>query len=156
MRKIRYYEDVEIGEEFVSQTRTITESDVVSFAALSDDWSELHISEQFARGSAYGRRIAHGLLGLVITEGLKLRAGADEFAGIASLGWTWDFKGPIFLGDTIHVRCRLRDKRKTKKQGRGIFYLALQVINERGEVVQEGEHRLMVETREIAQSAYAS
>lgn len=155
MRKIRYYEDVEIGEEFVSQTRTITESDVVGFAALSSDWSELHISEQFARGSAYGRRIAHGLLGLAITEGLKLQAGADEFAGIASLGWTWDFKGPIFLGDTIHIRCRLRDKRKTKKPGRGIFFLALQVVNQRGEVVQEGEHRLMVETRENAQSAYA-
>jgi acyl dehydratase len=154
MRKIRYYEDVEVGEEFLSQTRTITESDVVAFAALSDDWSELHISEQFARKSAYGRRIAHGLLGLIITEGLKLRAGADEFAGIASLGWTWDFKGPIFLGDTIHIRCRLRDKRKTKKIGRGIFYLALQVVNEREEIVQEGEHRLMVETRENTQSAY--
>ena len=155
MRKIRYYEDVEVGEEFASQTRTITESDVVGFAGLSDDWSELHISEEFARKSAYGRRIAHGLLGLVITEGLKLRAGADEFAGIASLGWSWDFKGPIFLGDTIHVRGRLRDKRTTKKQGRGIFYLTLQVVNQRGEVVQEGEHRLMVETRDIAQSAYA-
>jgi acyl dehydratase len=155
MRKIRYYEDVEVGEELVSQTRTITESDVVSFAALSDDWSELHISEEFARKSAYGRRIAHGLLGLIITEGLKLRAGADEFAGIASLGWTWDFKGPIFLGDTIHVRGRLRDKRTTKKRGRGIFYLTLQVVNQRGEVVQEGEHRLMVETRENTQSAYA-
>jgi acyl dehydratase len=154
MRKIRYYEDVKIGEELFSQTRTITESDVVSFAALSDDWSELHISEEFARKSAYGRRIAHGLLGLIITEGLKLRAGADEFAGIASLGWTWDFKGPIFLGDTIHVCGRLRDKRTTKKQGRGIFYLTLQVVNQRGEVVQEGEHRLMVETRDIAQSAY--
>ena len=154
MRKIRYYEDVEIGEDLVSQTRTITESDVVSFAALSDDWSELHISEEFARKSAYGRRIAHGLLGLIITEGLKLRSGADEFAGIASLGWTWDFKGPIFLGDTIHVRGRLRDKRTTKKRGRGIFYLTLQVVNQRGEVVQEGEHRLMVETRENTQSAY--
>jgi acyl dehydratase len=155
MRKVRYYEDVEIGEEFVSQTRTITEADVVNFAALSDDWSELHISEEFARRSAFGMRIAHGLLGLAITEGLKLRAGADEFAGIASLGWTWDFRGPILLGDTIHIRYRLRDKRLTKKSGRGIFYLALQVINQRGEVVQEGEHRLMVETREVAQSAYA-
>jgi acyl dehydratase len=154
MRKVRYYEDVEIGEEFVSQTRTITESDVVNFAALSDDWSELHISEEFALKCAYGRRIAHGLLGLAITEGLKLRAGADKFAGIASLGWTWDFKGPIFLGDTIRVRCRLRDKRKTKKVGRGIFYLALQVVNQRGEVVQEGEHRLMMETQENPRSAY--
>jgi len=155
MRKIRYYEDVEIGEEFVSQTRTITETDVVNFSALSDDWSELHVSEEWARKSSFGRRVAQGLLGLAITEGLKLRAGADEFAGIASLGWTWDFRGPIFLGDTIHIRCRLRDKRRTKKPGRGIFYLALQVINQRGEVVQEGEHRLMVESREIAQSAYA-
>ncbi len=154
-KKIRYYEDVEINEEFTSPTRTITEADVVNFSALSDDWSEVHVSEEFAKRSAFGRRIAQGLLGLAITEGLKLRAGADEFAGIASLGWTWDFRNPIFIGDTIHIRCRLREKRKTKKAGRGIFYLALQVINQRDEVVQEGEHRLMVETREIGQSAYA-
>jgi acyl dehydratase len=155
MRKTRYYEDVELEEEFTSPTRTITETDVVTFSALTDDWSEVHVSTEFARKSAFGQRIAQGLLGLAITEGLKLRAGADEFAGIASLGWTWDFKKPIFLGDTIHIRCRLRNKRKTKKPGRGIFYLAIQVINQRDEIVQEGEHRLMVETREIGQSAYA-
>ena len=155
MRKTRYYEDVEIGEEFVSPTRTITEADVVNFSAITADWSELHVSEEWARKSAFGRRVAQGLLGLAVTEGLKLRAGADEFAGIASLGWTWEFRGPIFLGDTIHISCRLRDKRKTKKPGRGIFYLAIQMINQRQEVVQEGEHRLMVETRELGQSAYA-
>jgi acyl dehydratase len=154
MGKIRYYEDVEIGETLVSHTRTITETDVVNFAALSDDWSEVHTSEAFARGNAFGRRIAHGLLGLSIAEGLKLRAGADKFAGIASLGWTWDFRLPIFFGDTVHVKFRLRDKRKTKTPGRGIFYLAGQLINQKGEIVQEGEHRLMVETREIAESAY--
>jgi acyl dehydratase len=155
MGKIRYYEDVGIGEEFRSRTRTITETDVVSFASLSDDWSEVHISEEFAKGTAYGRRIAHGLLGLAITEGLKLRGGADQFAGIASLGWTWDFRKPVFLGDTVHVRCRLRDKRATKDPGRGIFFLALELVNQHGEVVHEGEHRLMVETRKVAKSAYA-
>jgi acyl dehydratase len=138
MRKVRYYEDVEIGEEFVSQTRTITETEVVNFAALSDDWSELHISEEFARKSAFGRRIAHGLLGLAIAEGLKLRAGADEFAGIASLGWTWDFKGPILLGDTIHIRCRLRDKRKTRSRAVEYSISRSRLVNQRGEVVQEG------------------
>ena len=106
MGEIRYYEDVAVGEEFRSRTRTITETDVVTFASLSDDWSEVHISDEFAKGTAYGRRIAHGLLGLAITEGLKLRGGADQFAGIASLGWTWDFRKPVFLGDTVHVRCR--------------------------------------------------
>jgi acyl dehydratase len=156
MGEIRYYEDVEIGEEFRSRTRTITETDVVTFASLSDDWSEVHISDEFAKGTAYGRRIAHGLLGLAITEGLKLRGGADRFAGIASLGWTWDFRKPVFLGDTVHVRCRLRDKRTTKDPGRGIFFLALELVNQRGEVVHEGEHRLMVETRKVARSAYTS
>ena len=59
MGKIRYYEDVAIGEEFRSRTRTITETDVVSFASLSDDWSEVHISEQpRARPTAAGSRTA--------------------------------------------------------------------------------------------------
>ena len=52
MGEIRYYEDVAIGEEFRSRTRTITETDVVSFASLSDDWSEVHISDEFAKGTA--------------------------------------------------------------------------------------------------------
>jgi acyl dehydratase len=61
----------------------------------------------------------------------------------------------VFLGDTVHVRCRLRDKRATKDPGRGIFFLALELVNQHGEVVHEGEHRLMVETRKVAKSAYA-
>ena len=121
MGEIRYFEDVEVGEEFRSRTRTITETDVVMFASLSSDWSEVHISEQFAKGTAFGRRIAHGLLGLAITEGLKLRGGADQYAGIASLGWTWDFRKSIFLGDTIHVRCRLRDRESVERLGRVVL-----------------------------------
>ena len=117
MGQIRYYEDVQIGEEFRSRTRTITETDVVAFASLSDDWSEVHISEEFAKGTAYGRRIAHGLLGLAITEGLKLRGGADQFAGIASLGWTWDFRKPVFLGG--YDSCPMPTPGQARDQGPG-------------------------------------
>ena len=95
------------------------------------------------------------LAGERIRQLSRPRGGADQFAGIASLGWTWDFRKPVFLGDTVHVRCRLRDKRTTKDPGRGIFFLALELVNQHGEVVHEGEHRLMVETRKIDRSAYA-
>ena len=154
MGEVRYYEDVEIGEEFRSRTRTITETDVVSFASLSDDWSEVHISEEFARGTAYGRRIAHGLLGLAITEGLKLRGGADRFAGIASLGWTWDFLLPIRIGDTLHIRFRVASMRPSNsKPDWGIVIIPVELVNQNGEIVQRGEHKLMVPRRPSAAAA---
>ncbi len=154
MSKVRYYEDVEVGEEFISPTRTITETDVVNYAYLSGDWFELHTSEEWARSGPFGQRVAHGLLGLSICDGLKHRIPDGEFAALASLGWTWDFRAPIFFGDTIHVRMRLRDKRLTKTQGRGIFFLAVELLNQRGEIVQEGEHKLLVETRDALQKAH--
>lgn len=101
-------------------------------SALSDDWSKVHVSEEWARKSPIARRIAQGLSGLAVTDGLKLRAWLDEFAAIASPAWRWNFKRPTFLDDTIHVRCRLREKRKTNRLGLGIFCLALQLINQRG------------------------
>ena len=156
MGEIRYYEDVAIGEEFRSRTRTITETDVVTLrqpVRRLERGAHQRASSPRARPTAAGSRTA--CWACAITEGLKLRGGADQFAGIASLGWTWDFRKPVFLGDTVHVRCRLRDKRTTKDPGRGIFFLALELVNQHGEVVHEGEHRLMVETRKVAKSAYA-
>jgi acyl dehydratase len=65
-----------------------------------------------------------------------------------SLGWTWDFVGPIKLGDTVHVKFRVGGMRPSKsKPGWGIVVLPSELINQRGEVVQKGEHRLMVPRR---------
>ena len=104
------FEDLHVGLRFTSPTRTVTESDVVMFAAMTGDWSELHTSEAFARQTQYGRRVAHGLLGLSIAHGLMWpRTNALRDIAIAFLGISdWRFRGPIFLGDTIHVRYRSR------------------------------------------------
>ena len=56
------WEDLHVGLAFESPTRTLTETDVVMFAAMSGDYSELHTSEAFALKTQYGRRVAHGLL----------------------------------------------------------------------------------------------
>jgi len=117
----------------------------MGFAGLSMDFFELHTNEEFARKTQFGRRVAHGLLGLALADGLKNRSEFQVHA-IASLGWTWEFTGPIFLDDTIHVRMRVAEKRASRtKPDRGIVVLALEVVNQRGEVVQKGENRLLVE-----------
>jgi len=142
-----YYEDFQVGQEWTSPTRTITEADVTAFAMLSGDWDEIHTSEDFARKeSAYKTRIAHGMLGLAIVEGLKKRIPAfADTRYIASLEWNWKFTGPILIGDTVHVKIRINNMRESKsKLERGIIWEGGRMINQRGEVVQEGEHSLMI------------
>jgi acyl dehydratase len=148
-----YYEDFQVGEEWTSPGRTITEGDVTAFAMLSGDWDEIHTNEEFSRQeSPYKTRIAHGMLGLSLVEGLKKRIPAfAETRYIASLEWNWKFTGPIFIGDTIHLKIRINNLRESQsKPDRGIIWEGGQLINQRGEVVQEGEHSLLIWRRPLA------
>ena len=143
----RYFDEIQEGEQFITPGVTVTNYHVMQFAGLSMDFFELHTSDEFARQTQFGRRVAHGLLGLALADGLKNRSDFQVHA-IASLSWNWEFTGPIFLDDTIHVRLQVKEKRVSRsKPDRGVVVLALEVINQRGEVVQRGENRLMVERR---------
>ena len=142
-----YFEDLRVGEEYVSPGRTVTEADIVAFAGLSGDYNVLHTDAEFMRASIFGERIAHGLLGLSISTGLSTRATPRPFATIAFLGLRWRFKGPIKIGDTIKVRIKIADKRETSKPDRGIVTMHRTILNQRGETVQEGETEVMVERR---------
>jgi acyl dehydratase len=143
----QYFEDIQVGDEYVSPGRTITEADIVAFAGLSGDYNVLHTDAEYMKTSIFGERIAHGLLGLSISSGLGSRAIVRPFATIAFLGLRWRFKGPIKIGDTIKVRMRVSDKKETSKPDRGIVTLQRSVLNQRGEVVQEGDTELMIERR---------
>lgn len=143
----QYFEDIQVGDEYVSPGRTITEADIVAFAGLSGDYNVLHTDAEYMKTSIFGERIAHGLLGLSISSGLGSRAIVRPYATIAFLGLRWRFKGPIKIGDTIKVRMRVSDKKETSKPDRGIVTLQRSVLNQRGEVVQEGDTELMIERR---------
>ena len=141
------YEDLHVGLEFDSPTRTITESDVMTFAGLTGDYSELHTSAAFAEQTRYGRRVAHGLLGLSVAHGLMWpRTNAMRDIAIALLGISdWRFRGPIFLGDTIRVRynvAEMRDSRSNPEQA--IVTFDVQVFNQADEMVQGGRKMLLV------------
>ena len=141
----RCWEDIEVGEEYESPGRTVTEADIVLFAGLSGDYNVLHTDAEFMKESIFGERIAHGLLGLAMQSGLLTRA-MTPYATIAFGGLRWKFKAPIKIGDTIRVRARVLAKKATKSD-RGLITLERTVLNQRDGVVQEGETDLIVERR---------
>ena len=143
----RYFEEIQIGETFSTPGVTITDWHVMQFAGLSMDYFELHTSDEYAKNTEFGRRVAHGLMGLAITDGLKNRSEFHIHA-MASLHWSWDFTGPIFIGDTVTAKLSVAEKRESRsKADRGIVTLDLELHNQRDEVVQKGQNRLMVKRR---------
>jgi acyl dehydratase len=140
-----YWEEIEVGEEYESPGRTITETDVVLFAGLSGDYNVLHTDAEFMKSSIFGERIAHGLLGLAVQAGLLTRV-MPPYAMLGLGGLRWKFKAPVKFGDTVRVRARVVSKKETKPD-RGLVTLYRTVLNQRDEVVQEGETDLIVERR---------
>jgi acyl dehydratase len=139
-----YFEDFVVGEEYVTPARTVTEHDVMAFAGLTGDYNPLHTDVEHCKGTLYGKPVAHGLLGLSITSGLISRLGLTDGTTLAFLGLTWKFTGPIFFGDTIKVHITVAEKRETSKKDRGIIIRGVKLVNQRGEVVQEGQHTLLI------------
>jgi acyl dehydratase len=147
-RNVGYtYADLHVGLSFRSPGRTITDADIVAFAGLTGDYSELHTSDVYAKSSQFGRRVAHGMLGLAYAHGLmwprtgELRRTAIAFLGISE----WKFVGPIFIGDTIfvnYVLAELRDSRSKPTQAIATF--DVEVVNQDGQTVQRGRKALLV------------
>jgi acyl dehydratase len=103
------------------------------------------MDDEFARSLGFQGRVAHGLLGLILLDGLKNRA-EQRFHAVASLSWQWNFRKPLYPGDRVHGRLTVADKRLTQRGDRGILTLAIEMRNSKGEV-QEGTNLLMVRTR---------
>ena len=143
----KYLDEFAVGEVHLTHTRTITETDVVMFAAMTGDYVELHTSETVARKTQYGRRIAHGLLLLAISHGLLSRIGLIDGTGIGFAEIeNWKFKAPVFFGDTVQVRITVDEVRPSRsKPDRGILKLRLEILNQEGAVVQEGVKILMMQ-----------
>lgn len=144
-----YYEDLAEGQTFTGPARTVTESDLVNFAMLSGDWNAIHTDEEFAKSTHYGKRVVHGLFGLSMMTGLLDRSGLFGGSAIAMLDISdWQFKAPVFVGDTLHFEMEIVSKRLTSGGDRGIIDRKFSLINQRGEAVQEGHIGLMIRLRQ--------
>ncbi|MDR3792565.1 MAG: MaoC family dehydratase [Terracidiphilus sp.] len=137
-----YYEDLIEGDWWTTGRIVVTEAHIVAFAGLSGDFFDVHMDDEFAREQGFPGRIAHGLLGLAMTDGLKNRASARVMA-VASLGWNWRFMSAIVAGDRIGARICVAGKRISSK-GHAIVTLAIEVTQQQGKVAQTGETALVV------------
>lgn len=147
-----FYDDIRIGDERLTPRVTVTEAHVLAYAGVAGDFSPIHMDELYAQSTIFGGRIAHGLMGLSLTDGMKVQSGFFR-DGIA-LGWSWNFRKPIRIGDTLQVRFRVDDMRPSKSHAdMGILVIAIELLNQNGETAQDGEHRLMVPRRPAAEPA---
>ncbi|MFC7516747.1 MaoC/PaaZ C-terminal domain-containing protein [Herbaspirillum sp. GCM10030257] len=138
---------LEVGHSFQSAGRTITESDIVSFAGLSGDFNRLHVDEEYARSTPFGQRIAHGLLVLSILSGLTTQSNGyrqlEPFV-LALLDINCRFPKPTFIGDTIFVQVTVMEKIKNYRPGKDKVVFRREAINQRGEVVVQADFAMMM------------
>jgi len=141
-----YFEELEIGQKMVSPGRTMTEADIVQFCGLSGDYNELHSNAEYAQHTVFGQRVVHGLLGLAVASGLAGRLGFMEGTAQAFMGLDWKFKRPIFIGDTIAVQAVIKSKKEVRRLGGGIVVVDVAVLNQRQEIVQQGEWTVLIKS----------
>jgi len=128
--EMKYFDDFEIGEKIVSKARSITETDIVLFAAFSGDWHQLHTDIEYAKKGPFGERIAHGFLVLSVASGLMP---LEEMAILAFYGMDKvRFVGPTRIGDTIHVEMEVVEKQE-KNEKSGVVSFKSSIKNQKEE-----------------------
>ncbi|WP_439519042.1 MaoC/PaaZ C-terminal domain-containing protein [Hydrogenophaga sp.] len=133
----RYYEELDVGDVFISPSRSITRADIVNFSCMSGDFNAPHVDDVFCSQQPYGEVLAHGWMVFGIAAGLTYQTGFQHGRVVAMLGLDkWEIFHPVKAGDTLHVKVTVTSKRPTRKPAFGVIQFARDVINQRGEVVQ--------------------
>lgn len=148
--KPMFLDDLRVGDVHLTAGRTVTESDIVSFAGLSGDYNSLHVDAEFASGTPHGARIAHGLLVLSISSGLSTRlafseAIAPNVLGLLDLQCRWP--ATTRIGDTIRVRLTITEIGSTSKPDRGLLSMTRDTLKQDGTVVMTSTWKLLVRMR---------
>jgi acyl dehydratase len=144
----RYFEDFEVGQEFVTPARTITSTDIVNFACLTGDFNEVHTNFEYCKTTPFGEPIAHGPLVYGIMGGLQYAAGINDGTMLALLQIdAWRILAPVKHGDTIRMEAKVIDKKESSKPDRGVITFERKCVKQDGTAVQEMKATLMYKRR---------
>jgi acyl dehydratase len=141
-----YFDDVEIGQVWKSLGRTVSEADIVNFAGLSGDFNPIHVDHEYAQTTVFRKTIAHGLLVWSIGSGLSLWAPPMRTMALLST-LNWEFKEPVFIGDTVHMISKVVGKEERARGRRGAVTWHRQIVKQDGKIAQEGQTITLVEGR---------
>lgn len=139
-----YFEDIEIGQTLVTRGRTVTEADIVQFAALTGDYNPMHTNAEYMKKHPMGQRVAHGMLTLSYAVGQLYQLGFMERTVLAFRGLEMKFSLPVLIGDTIHVRLTITEKKEMRRLGGGIITAEVKILNQEGKSVQSGTMELLL------------
>ncbi len=135
MRK-RNFEEIQIGER-MTFSKTITEADIFAFAGITGDFNPLHVDAEFAKGTMFKQRVAHGMLTAGLIDNTLTAIGG---LGTIHLSQALRFTAPVFIGDTVTVVSEVASKNAEKNR----FTVKSTVTNQSGKVVIEGEALLQL------------
>jgi 3-hydroxybutyryl-CoA dehydratase len=137
-----YFDNIKVGDKHVSRARTITETDLVSFAMFTGDWHPAHTDVEYANSDPiFGQRIAHGALVLSVALGLVTfwPQAMKAFYGIDHLR----FVGPTKIGDTLHVKTEVTEL-APRPDNTGVVTSDFTVVNQRSETVLAASLKTLV------------
>ncbi len=150
----RVFEEFAVGDLVVSKGRTVTEADVAAFAGLSGDFNPLHTDAEYAAATPFRGRIAHGLLVQSIASGLASQTLVFDGTTAAVLEMLIRYRLPTRPGDTIRIELTVVEKEPEPAPKRGWVRFAIEVKNQRDEVVSDGEWLiLMLRRRKVSQGS---
>ena len=137
-----HFEDLQIGDHWLSLPRRLVREDVIDFAELTGDHDDLHSETSKKLDSPFGRPVVHGLLGLSIMAGLSSKCPDVHTLALVRVG-QWQFTKPIYFDDTVHVVTEVVDlATHGRRAGKVIWYRRL--INQNNQTVQCGELETLV------------
>lgn len=146
-----WYEDFVPGRRLESDWRIVTVADIDAWAALTGERHPVHMDEEFAREAGFPGRIAHGLFGLALIEGLKSGLGCFERSVVASLGWDKvAFRAPLSPGDSVRLVLECVSRRPSSKPGRGVAVERGLLMRADGTTITSGEHAIVLLNRPAA------
>lgn len=130
MARGRRFSEFQVGQQFISGGRTITEADVVSFAGLSGDFNPLHTDAEFAKTTPFKQRVAHGMLAAAVSTGLGQTLGIFEGTTLALLEQAFQYKGPVFFGDTLRLQLTVQGVKPSSKGGKGVVTFRSDILKQ--------------------------
>ncbi|MBX2801655.1 MAG: MaoC family dehydratase N-terminal domain-containing protein [Myxococcales bacterium] len=152
MPRGHYFSDFQVEQTFTSQGRTITEADVVTFAGLSGDFNPLHTDATFAAKTPFEQRVAHGMLSASISTGLGQTLGIFEGTTLALMAQTFEYKAPVFFGETIRLQLTVESMNPSSKGGKGVVVFRSDIVKQDDTVVITGTWTVLFRDRREAVS----
>ncbi len=148
----KFWEDFSEGDKVTSMAITVTEAHLVTWAGLTMDYYPLHMDKEYAAGTPFKERIAHGPLTFALAVGLMGTTGYAKDSVIAWLGVTdMRIPAPVKIGDTIRLHAEITELRETKNPKQGLTVMRYEVVNQRDETVMTFDMRFLMHRREQGQ-----